>query len=61
MIARGERPGHRIGGDQDGSWSVVGLPGVVVTAETKRAARTAAPTAIPAVLEFDPDSFDLAG
>ena len=33
--------------------------GVAVTAETKRAALTAARTPIAAVLEVDPESFDL--
>lgn len=59
MIARGERPGYRLAAGLDGSWTVVGLPGVVVAAETKRAALTAARAAIAAVLEVDPERFDL--
>ena len=46
--ARPGGPGH-----------IVGLPGVKVTAETKRAALTAARTAIATALEVDPESFDL--
>ena len=60
MIARGERPGYRIRPAQDGSWTVDGLPGVRVAGDTKRAALTAARTAIATVLEVDPESFDLA-
>jgi hypothetical protein len=37
-----------------------GLPGVTVAAETRKAALTAARTAIAPVLEVDPESFDLA-
>ena len=59
MIARGERPGYRLATAQDGLWSVVGLPGVTVTAETKRAALTDARTAIAAALEVDPDWFEV--
>jgi hypothetical protein len=44
---------------QDGSWTVDGSLGVTVSAETKRAALTAARTAIAAVLGVDPESFDL--
>ena len=59
MIARGERPGYRLRAGKDGSWTVVGLPGVTVAAETTEAALTAARTAIAAVLEVDPKSFDV--
>jgi hypothetical protein len=59
MIARGERPGYRLRPAQDGSWTVEGHPRVTVTAETKLAALTAARAAIAAVLEVDPESFDL--
>lgn len=59
MVARGERPGYRLLAAQDGAWTVDGLPGVMVTAETKRAALTAAKAAIATVLEVDPESFDL--
>ena len=59
MVARGERPGYRLRAAQDGSWTVEGLPGVMVTAETRKAAMTAAKAAIAAVLEVDPESFDL--
>ncbi len=59
MVGRGERPGYRLRAAQDGAWTVVGLPGVTVTAETKRAALTAARTAIAAVLEVPRDAFDL--
>ena len=52
MVARGERPGYRLR-------RVEGLPGVMVTAETRKAAMTAAKAAIAAVLEVDPESFDL--
>jgi hypothetical protein len=61
MIARGERPGYRLRAAQDGSWTVEGLPGVTLAAETKRTALTAARAAIAAVLEVDPESFDLDG
>jgi len=59
MVARGERPGYRLRAGQDGSWTLDGLPGVVVTADTKRAALTAARAAIAAVLEVDPEAFDV--
>jgi hypothetical protein len=59
MIARGERPGYRLRPAQDGSWSVEGLPGVTVTADTKRTALTTARAAIAAVLEVGPEAFDL--
>lgn len=59
MVARGERPGYRLAAAQDGSWTVGGSLGVTVAAETERAALTAARTAIAAVLEVDPASFDL--
>ena len=59
MIARGERPGYRLSAGQDGARTVVGLPGVMVKAKTTKAALTAAKTAIAAVLEVDPESFDL--
>ena len=59
MVSRGERPGYRLRAGQVGSWTVDGFLGVTVTAETKTAALTAARTAIAAVLEVDPESFDL--
>jgi hypothetical protein len=59
MVARGERPGYRLRAAHDGSWTVEGLPGVTVAAETRKAAVMAARAAIAAVLEVDPESFDL--
>ena len=59
MVARGERPGYRLQAAQDGSWTVDGSLGVKVTAETRKAALTAARAAIAAVLEVDPESFDV--
>ena len=59
MIARGERPGYRLQGAQDGAWTVDGLPGVTVTCEAGRAALTAARAAIASVLEVEWASFDL--
>jgi hypothetical protein len=61
LIAPGERPGYRLRTAQDGSWAVEGNLGVTVTADTKRTALTAARAAIAAVLEVDPESFDLEG
>lgn len=59
MIARGGRPGYRLVAGQDGSWTVEGLPGLTVTADTRKAALTAARTAIATVLEVDPETFDI--
>ena len=59
LISRGERPRYRLMAAQDGSWTVDGSLGVTVTAETWKAALTAARTAIAALLEVDPESFDL--
>ena len=44
-----------------GAWTVVGLPGVTVTADMKGAALTAARTAIAVVLEVAQDDFDVEG
>ena len=52
---------YRLPPAQDGSWTVEGLPGVTLTAETRKAALTAARTAIATVLEVDWESFDLEG
>jgi len=59
LVSRGERPCYRLMAAEDGSWTVDGSLGVTVSAETKRAALTAARTAIAAVSEVDPESFDL--
>lgn len=59
MVSRGERSRIQLTAAQDVSWTVVGLPGVTLAAETKRAALMAARTANAAMLEVDPESFDL--
>ena len=59
MVSRGERPGYRLRDAKDGSWTVDGSLGVTVAGETRKAALTAARTAIAAVLEVDLESFDL--
>ena len=59
MISQGERPGYRLAFAPDGSWSLVGLPGVTGTAASRRDAPDAARAAIAAVLEVPPDSFDV--
>lgn len=51
--------GYRLRAAQDGSWTVEGLPGVTLAADTREAALTAARTAIATVLEVEPESFDL--
>lgn len=59
MIARRERPGYRLVAVQDGLWAVDGSLGVAVSADTRKAALTAARTDIADVLGVDPESFDL--
>jgi hypothetical protein len=59
MISGGERPGYRLEALPDGSWGVVGLPGVTVTAAGRREALEAARAAIAAVLEVPADAFDV--
>jgi predicted RNase H-like HicB family nuclease len=59
MISAGERPGHRLQVAPDGSWSLVGLPGVTGRAGSRREASEEAKAAIAAVLEVPPDSFDV--
>lgn len=58
MVARGERPMYRFTDAADGSWSA-DLPGVSGTAATRREALDAARAAIAAMLEVEPDAFDL--
>jgi hypothetical protein len=59
MISAGERPGYRLQVAPDGSWILVGLPGVSGAAGSRRDAPDAARAAIAAVLEVPPDSFDV--
>jgi hypothetical protein len=59
MISTGERPAYRLQVGPDGSWSLVGLPGVTGAAISRRDAPDAARAAIAAVLEVLPDSFDV--
>lgn len=59
MIARGERPGYRLLPAQDGGWTVEGIPGVILSAASRREALDVARATIAGVLEVDPDTFDL--
>ena len=59
MVSRGERPGYRLQPVQDGSWAVLGLPGVSVAASGQRAALDAMRAAIAAVLDVDATAFDV--
>ncbi len=59
MVSRGERPGYRLVGPEEGVWTIDGLAGVSVAAADRWAAIEAARTAIALMLEVDPDAFDL--
>ena len=61
MVSRGERPGYRLQAGQDGSWTVVGLPGVSVTTTDRRGVHDEARAAIAGWLDVDPDAFDVEG
>ena len=59
MVSRGERPAYRPQPVLDGSWGVSGLPGRGSAATGWRAALDAMQAAISAVLDVDPEAFDL--
>jgi hypothetical protein len=59
MISAGERPGYRLQFAPDGSWSLVGLPGVSGTAPSRSDAPDVARAAIAVVMGVPPDSFDV--
>ena len=61
MISRGERPGYRLEQRSDGTWTVVGFPGIEVAASGRSEALAAARPLIATFLDVGPDAFDLEG
>ena len=59
MISRGERPGYRLEQRSDGTWTVVGFPGIKLAASGRREARAAARAMIATFLDVALESFDL--
>ena len=59
MVSGGERPGYRLRADQDGSWAVVGLPGLLLAPMDRRTALRDAPAFIAAWLDVPANSFYL--
>ena len=58
-IARGERPLCSVRHREDGTWSVYGMPWLVLTATTPEGAVGEARAAVSALLEVDPDRLDV--
>ena len=59
MISGGGRPRYRLEALPDGSWTVIGLPGITVAAASRRDAPDAARAAIAVVLEVPVEAFDV--
>ena len=59
MIARGERPLHRLRPARDGRWRVDAMPWVTVAATGRREALDEARAAIAGWLEVDAETFDV--
>jgi hypothetical protein len=59
LVARGERPLYCLRQADDGSWTVIALPWVIVPAMPRRDVVEAARGAIAAWLEVDGSGFDV--
>jgi hypothetical protein len=59
MVSAGERPAYRLVELPNATYRVDGLPGLVVGPVSRREAPDAARAAIAAVLDVQPDAFDV--